>query len=164
MKRFCTVVAAVVLAILMPACGKSGSKHRAASIAATKVAVTVNELKMPVKTAKGVPVRIFEVTPEMPATVATGNLPRGAEPAKASKSLVAVVGSASVAVEIPDASIAMVGGKKVQLNLTMIGPAVVLISAASPEKGCVVPGIPVEEAMKKIASGTLDVPAADTLP
>lgn len=163
MKIFSVLVAAASLVVLMPACGKGGSTERANSIVIAKAKVTVNEIKKPVKTAKGTPVRIFEVTPEV-AAAATGNVPTDATVPKSNKSLVAVVGDTSVPVEIADAFTATVGGKKVRIDLMVIGPAVVLISATKPANGIAAQGISLEDALKKIDSGTLDILAADTLP
>jgi hypothetical protein len=166
MKIIGMLVAAVCLAVLMPACGKSGSKQRANSIAIAKAKVTVNEIKKPVKTAKGTSIRIFEVTPEASADAspAMGNMPTGTETSKSNKSLVAVIGDASVPVEITDALTAVVGGKQVRIDLVVIGPAVVLISASKPANGIAAQGISVDAALKKIEGGTLDIPQADTLP
>jgi hypothetical protein len=166
MKRICVMAVAVFLTFLMPACDNGGSKGRAASLAVAKTKVTVNEIKKTVKTAKGTPMRIFEVTPDIPVAPASEMPPppRGVVLTTSNKSLVAVVGDASVPVEIIDAHTATIGGKKVRLDLMVIGPAVVLVSATHPANGVAVRDISVDDALKKIDGGVLDIPAADTLP
>ena len=163
MKIFTVLASAACLAVLMPACGKGGSKERANSITVAKAKVTVSEISKTVKTSKGTPVRIFEVTPEDSAEASSVNMPADAEKPKSSKCLVIVVGDTSVPVEIIDARTAKVGGQEIRLDLIVIGP-VVLVSAVKPANAVAASGISVEAVMKKIDSGTLDIPAADTLP
>lgn len=163
MKIFGMLLVAASLVVLMPACGNGGSKARTNSIAIAKAKVTVNEITKPVKTAKGIPARIFEVTPEGSAEASSVNMPADAETPKTNKCLVVVVGDASVPVEIIDARTAKIGGKEIRLDLIVIGP-VVLVSAVRPANAVAASGISVEAVMKMIDSGKLDIPAADTLP
>lgn len=153
------------LALLMAACGSNNKAAKESTKAVMEAAVTVNDISTPVKTAKGTPVRVYEVTPASEASTVTKPLP-GMEGtvAQTNKSLIAVVGDSSVTVDIPNARIIMIGGKSVTTDLVMVGPTVLLVSATNPAGGCTAVALPVEDVLKQVKAGKLNLPEADKLP
>jgi hypothetical protein len=150
------IVMIACLTIAVSGCGKS-KVAASSSIALAEAAVTVKEVMTTAKTPKGEPVRLYEVTPAA-ATAAQPGMPAAATP----RSVIVIVGDAAIPIEICNARHVKVGDKKVEVNLMLVGPAVVKIGAAAPGAGSrVLLDVSVDELLKKAASGKLDIGELD---